>query len=129
MIDFALKSTNILRKKVLSRSDPALGQVLNTLGDFYTKQGNLPDAEDFYHRARKVYVEGLGPKHVRGVYPLIGLANLEGQRPLAQRDWDAMVRLCEQVVAIRKQLGKTSPVYKQSFDLLNKFKRERFEHF
>ena len=83
-----------IRESVLSRSDPALGQVLNSLGDFYTKQGNLPDAEDFYHRARKVYVEGLGPKHVRGVYPLIGLANMESQRP--EKDYDLMVRLMDQ---------------------------------
>ena len=68
--------------------------MLNSLGDFYTKQGNLPDAEDFYHRARKVYVEGLGPKHVRGVYPLIGLANMESQRP--EKDYDLMVRLMDQ---------------------------------
>ena len=88
-----LKSLEI-RESVLSRSDPALGQVLNSLGDFYTKQGNLPDAEDFYHRARKVYVEGLGPKHVRGVYPLIGLANMESQRP--EKDYDLMVRLMDQ---------------------------------
>ena len=38
-----------------------------------------------------------------------------------------MVRLGEQVVSIRKQLGEESPVYKQSVDMLDKFKRERFE--
>lgn len=74
----------------------------------------------------QVYVEGLGAKHVRGVYPLIGLANLEAQRPEEQKDYDMMVRLAEQVVSIRKQLGEDAPMYKQSVDLLHKFKRERF---
>lgn len=46
----SLKESLTIRESVLSRSDPALGQVLNTLGDFYTKQGNLPDAEEYYHR-------------------------------------------------------------------------------
>lgn len=122
----SLKESLRIRESLLSRSDPGLGQVLNTLGDFYSKQGNLTDAEEFYHRARKVYVEGLGAKHVRGVYPLIGLANLEAQRPEEQKDYDMMVRLAEQVVSIRKQLGEDAPVFKQSVDLLNKFKRERF---
>lgn len=122
----SLKESLRIRESLLSRSDPGLGQVLNTLGDFYSKQGNLTDAEEFYHRARKVYVEGLGAKHVRGVYPLIGLANLEAQRPEEQKDYDMMVRFAEQVVTIRRQLGEDSPVFKQSVDLLNKFKRERF---
>jgi len=106
--ELALKESLTIREAILSRSDPGLGQVLNTLGDFYTKQGNLPDAEDFYLRARKVYVEGLGAKHPRGVHPLIGLANLEAQRPEEQKDYDVMVRLAEQVVSIRKQLGEFS---------------------
>ena len=40
----------------LFRSDPALGQVLNTLAEFYLEQGNIPDAEDHFHRAREVRV-------------------------------------------------------------------------
>eukprot|EP01046_Picozoa_sp_COSAG06_P064548 COSAG06_NODE_15474_length_1068_cov_2.414861_1_plen_60_part_10 len=48
--EVALKESLTIREAILSRSDPGLGQVLNTLGDFYTKQGNLPDAEDFYLR-------------------------------------------------------------------------------
>lgn len=123
----SLKESLRIRESLLSRSDPALGQVLNSLGDFYSKQGNLTDAEEFYHRARKVYVEGLGAKHVRGVYPLIGLANLEAQRPEDQKDYDMMLRLAEQVLSIRKQLGEDAPVYKQSVELVDKFKQERFK--
>ena len=45
---------------------------------------NLPEAEEHFHKARKVYVEGLGPRHIRGVYPLLGLAKLELKRPLEE---------------------------------------------
>lgn len=50
----SLKESLRIRESLLSRSDPALGQVLNTLGEFYSKQGNLTDAEEYFHRARKV---------------------------------------------------------------------------
>ena len=50
----SLKESLRIREGLLSRSDPALGQVLNTLGEFYSKQGNLTDAEEYFHRARKV---------------------------------------------------------------------------
>jgi tetratricopeptide (TPR) repeat protein len=65
-----------LRESLLSRSDPDIGQVLNSIGDFYLEQGNLLEAEQHYERARRVYIEGLGPKHPRGAHPLIGLAKV-----------------------------------------------------
>ena len=119
-----LKESLALRETILSRTDPDLGQVLNTLGDFYTKQGNLPDAEGYYHRARRVYVEGLGPRHTRGVFPLIGLATLEELRP--EKDFALMIRYWEQVVSIRKQLGDKNPQYQQSFDKLRKARQQQF---
>ena len=118
-----LKESLSIRESALSRSDPALGQVLNTLGDFYSAQGNLSDAEDYYHRARKVYVEGLGAKNVRGVYPLVGLAQLEAKRP--EKDYDLMIRYIQQVVSIRKQLGEDHPDYTKAKQLLEDFKRQR----
>jgi hypothetical protein len=35
----SLKESLEIRENVLSRSDPALGQVLNTIGEFYLEQG------------------------------------------------------------------------------------------
>ena len=121
-----LKEGLKVRESTLSRSDPALAQSLNSLGDYYTKQGNLPDAESYYNRARRVYVEGLGPKHTRGVFPLIGLVAVEELRPNAEKDFDLMVRYMEQVVAIREQLGPQSPPYQQSLDKLRKLKQQQF---
>ena len=76
-----------IREGLLSRSDPDIGQVLTSMGAFYLAQGNLPEAEARYERARRVYVEGLGPKHVRGAYPLIGLAQVEDKKPFAEKDF------------------------------------------
>lgn len=60
---------------------------------------NLPEAEEHFHKARKVYVEGLGPRHIRGVYPLLGLAKLELKRPLEEGgpDYDVMIAHIEKV--------------------------------
>ena len=50
----SLKEALAIRLSVLSRSDPDLGQSLDTVANFYLEQGNLPEAEDHFHRAREV---------------------------------------------------------------------------
>ena len=65
-----------LREKLLSGNDPAIAQVLNSLGEFHRELRQLRKAKGFYKRAHQVYRNSLGEKHYRCAYPVEGLAHI-----------------------------------------------------
>jgi serine/threonine protein kinase len=86
-----------IRQRLLSGNDPAIAQVLNSLGDFHRTQGNLADASKFYRRSRQVYANSLGARHYKCAYPTEGLAQIahaQGSAREACRLLETALEMC-----------------------------------
>jgi serine/threonine protein kinase/tetratricopeptide (TPR) repeat protein len=69
-----------LRQRLLSGNDPAIAQVLNSLGDFHRTQKDFDRASKFYRRSRQVYADSLGSRHYKCSYPTEGLARVSQEQ-------------------------------------------------